>query len=353
MNSEEYWVKRNEKVFLAGEKDALQVATDLQKNYNQAIRNIENEINIFYGKYATTAQLDMNEVKKLLNKSELKSFKEYLDDMIAYSKKAGMTKQYINDLKLLRIKLRVSRLEELKTKMNFEIEKLSHEVDNKVGNMIGKTYEKAYYKTIYNIQKFTALDFSFTELNLKAIEKAISTKYMAENYSQVLWRNKESLKLILNQQIPQGIILGYNPKKVASIASKKLDTNYKSTVRLVRTEYNLILNDAVAKGYKEAGIEKYQLLATLDSRTSDICISMDGQIFELAKSEVGVNYPPFHPNCRTTTIPYFEPDEFDEAGQRIARDEQGRNYYVPGSLTYKEWYEHLQPGPDGTLRYKN
>ena len=36
----------------------------------------------------------------------------------------------------------------------------------------------------------------------------------------------------------------------------------------------------------------------------------------------------------------FEPDEIDEMfddAQRVARDENSELYYVPASMTYKEW----------------
>ena len=349
---EDYWIKRNEKTFLQGEKNALDFSKSLKSNYNEAISKIEDEINIFYGKYATISQLDINEVKKLLNKTELKSFKQYINELMKYGKEHDFPKPYTNQLKLLSLKSRISRLEELKVKMQFQVEKLNNNITSQTKNFLETEYKEGYYKTIFNVQQFLHFSSSFTNLNIKAIEKAVATKYMTENYSQVLWRNKNSLLNILNQQIPQGIILGQNPNKVASIASKKLETNYKSTVRLIRTEYNLILNDASAQGYKECGIDKYQLLATLDSRTSYICQEMDGKIFEVSKKEVGINYPPFHPNCRTTTIPYFEPDEYDIDIERIAKDNKGKNYYVPGNLTYKQWQEGLNMH-NNTLRYKN
>ena len=63
---------------------------------------------------------------------------------------------------------------------------------------------------------------------------------MGGNYSSLLWKNKDNLMNILEQQIPQGIVLGYNPRKLAQLASKKLKTNYNNTVRLIRTEYNFL-----------------------------------------------------------------------------------------------------------------
>jgi ASC-1-like (ASCH) protein len=56
----------------------------------------------------------------------------------------------------------------------------------------------------------------------------------------------------------------------------------------------------------------------------------------MSEWEVGVNAPPFHVNCRTTTIPYFD-DEFSDTGKRAARGEDGKTYYVPADTTYKEW----------------
>lgn len=88
--------------------------------------------------------------------------------------------------------------------------------------------------------------------------------------------------------------------------------------------------------YKESGVvDQYEILATLDGITSDVCREMDGKVFKLSEQEVGVTYPPFHVNCRTTTVPYF--DDEDDVGERIARDEDGQAYYVPGDMTYEQW----------------
>lgn len=349
----EYWTKRNEKLFLDDEKDILQYADKLKKQYTKAARTIEGEIQKFYGKFAIQNRYSMSDLKKLLNRDELKSFKETIKDIEDYAKEHKFDPDYKQQIKILRAKSRISRLDELKTNINFEIEKLYNNVDNSLGDELKQTYEDGYYETIFNQQQYLGFSSTFTGLNTKAIERAITTPYMTENYNAVLWKNKTNLKNILNQQIPQGIILGYNPKKVADIASKKLGTAYSSTVRLVRTEYNLILNDATAQGYKEAGIERYQILATLDSRTSDICRDMDGEIIDLKEKEVGVTYPPFHPNCRTTTIPYFEPDEFDTEIDKYIKDKNGEKHKIEDDLQYEEWKNALKKNKDGTYIYEN
>ena len=53
----------------------------------------------------------------------------------------------------------------------------------------------------------------------------------------------------------------------------------------------------------------------------------------------GVTAPPFHPNCRSVTVPYLD-DEFREIfgeGERAARDENGKTVSVPEDMTYPEW----------------
>ena len=63
----------------------------------------------------------------------------------------------------------------------------------------------------------------------------------------------------------------------------------------------------------------------------------------MSEFEVGVTAPPFHPNCRGCTCPYFD-DEFDSVGERAARGEDGETYYVPADTTYGEWKKSFVDG---------
>lgn len=334
-----YWTDRAEAMFLAGEKDALSVVKLLKSNYEECMNLIQKELYIFYGMYAHDGELSYEEARKLLDKSELKSFKKELKEMINYAKQNNID---TSKLKQLYTRVRVTRLEELRTQIEYELNKLTINNENEVKSFLEDTYEDSYYKSIYNLEKNIGFQVNFSKLNTKLIEKAIKMNFASVNYSSGLWKNKDNLMIILEQSIPQGIILGYNPKKLTTIIDKKLETGYNNTVRLIRTEYNFILNQATANSYRECGINQYQILATLDDRTSEICQSMDLKIFNYNKMEVGINYPPFHPNCRTTTIPYFEPDEIDEEygiGTRLAKNKDGKYIEIPSNISYKEWKE--------------
>ena len=90
------------------------------------------------------------------------------------------------------------------------------------------------------------------------------------------------------------------------------------------------------ESYKRLGVKKYQILGTLDNNTCVDCGSLDEKVFDIRDFEVGATAPPFHPNCRCTTVPYFN-DEFTEAEKRFARDEEGGGVYVDADMTYEDW----------------
>lgn len=95
--------------------------------------------------------------------------------------------------------------------------------------------------------------------------------------------------------------------------------------------------------FNELDVEQYEIVATLDSHTSNICRSLDGKVFSIKDYEAGVTAPPFHVYCRSTTVPYFE-DDFGQPGERAARGEDGKTYYVPDDMSYKEWKEAFVDG---------
>lgn len=99
------------------------------------------------------------------------------------------------------------------------------------------------------------------------------------------------------------------------------------------TESAYFSSQSQKDAFNALDVEKFEIVATLDSSTSEICRELDGKVFDMKNFEPGVTAPPFHPWCRTTTVPYFD-DNFTE---RAARGEDGKTYYVDSRLNYKEW----------------
>jgi len=121
-------------------------------------------------------------------------------------------------------------------------------------------------------------------------------------------------------------------------ASNKMNVSKVNAGRLVMTESAYFSSTTQKECFKELDVERYEIVATLDGHTSDICQEMDGKVFKMSEYEEGVTAPPFHVNCRSCTAPYFD-DEFTKDEQRATRDEDSNTYYVPADMTYKEWNE--------------
>jgi SPP1 gp7 family putative phage head morphogenesis protein len=116
--------------------------------------------------------------------------------------------------------------------------------------------------------------------------------------------------------------------------------------RLIRTESAYVSGQAVGAVYDECGVEEYEFIATLDNRTSQKCAGLDGQIFKKADAEVGVNWPPLHPMCRSSTVSVID-GKVTDGLKRAARDKNGKTVKVPRSMKYQQWVAWQKDGcPD-------
>ena len=358
MNDKEYWNKRAEQRILMGEKTASELLTTMKTVYNNSLKDINKEIEAFYGRYAENNNLTLTEVHKRLDPTQLKSAKEeikrYYDaiDKLARNKDGNvdvnLLRQYKDELRLQSAKAYMSRLEELKLGLKNITVHLGIKESEAYYQTLSKIYSDNYKRTNFDIDKFLGFSTGFESLNYKQLNTAIHQRWLGMNFSDRIWKNKGQLLDQINTTFLQGVAQGHNSKKIALEMAKNMGTSYHNCERLVRTECAHIAGQATLDGYKERGTKKYKYDATLDNRTSEICKSLDGTIHDVKEAQEGINYPPMHPNCRSSTTPYFEPDDidkmFDEA-ERVARDKNDKLYYVPSSMNYKEWQEMTSRKP--------
>ena len=145
----------------------------------------------------------------------------------------------------------------------------------------------------------------------------------------------------LHQELTRTLVQGKAPDEAIRHMEKYVDKSVgnarHAASTLVMTEQAYFHSVSQEEAFKDLDVEEFEVVATLDSHTSEICQEMDEKHFLMSDYEPGVTAPPFHPNCRSVTAPYFE-DNY--GGQRAARDEEtGKTVYVPDNLTYPEWKE--------------
>ena len=337
MKDKKYWQKRAEQV--AGrqfEKTDEYILTIVQE-YEKAMSSIEKDIESFYIRFSENNEITMTEARRLLNTKELKEFNWTVEEYIEKGKENALDQRWMKELENASTKVRVSRLETLQIQMQNQIEILNNSQKEGMKDLLTDIYQDTYYRNIYEVHKGLGIEINFSKLDIQTIEKVINQKWLEGNFSSRVWDNRSKLLTELQTTLVQSFIRGDSIDITASNLSKRMNVSKSRAITLVNTESAYITNKSTIDSYKNSGVVKeYEILSTLDNRTSRICRSMDGKVFKISEMQPGVNAPPFHPNCRTTTIVYFS-DAIDE--ERIARDGEGKNYYVDGNMNYKEWYE--------------
>ncbi|QUH21428.1 minor capsid protein [Alkaliphilus sp. B6464] len=350
MKNKEYWEKRSEQIASKQFKKTDEYVTSMIKEYEKAKLSIQQDIEIFYQRFAIENKVDMSEAKKLLGGRESSEFKMTLEEFTSKAKNNtnGIWEQELNNVSY---KVRVSRLEALQTQIRHQVEMVMNGQLEGMNRLLSDIYEDTYYRNIYEFQKGLGIGVNFAKLDTNTIEKAIAQKWMEGNFSSRVWDNRTKLLTELQTTLVQSLIRGDSIDKTSRLLADRMNVSRSRAATLVNTESAYITNKATMDSYKNSGVVKeYEVLATLDLSTSQICRSMDGNIFKVSEMQPGVNAPPFHPNCRTTTIAYFS-DTIDE--NRIARDSDGNVYYVDGNMNYKEWYEkYVESDPEELLAEK-
>ncbi len=142
--------------------------------------------------------------------------------------------------------------------------------------------------------------------------------------------------------------MGKSPNDSIRELSKRFNASERNAKRLVLTETAAIAPKARDERYKDLYVEKVRVLGTLDLKTCSSCGDMDGKILTSSESKIGITAPPYHPNCRRITTPYF--DDMDKYGERIAKDNEGKTFYVDSGMSYEEWKNAIdnESGP-GTV----
>lgn len=276
----------------------------------------------------------------LLKRQYEKSKRKLRRDIDEFYKELGEDVSPASANQELKDRSGITRKEKLLQQIEDELDQLTTAEEQLLQKTLGGTYRGAYYRSIYEVQHKLGIGVDFALLPTRAVEQAVKTAWSGDNYSTLIWKRRKKLAKAAGEIIQDGVNLGESNDQMASKLAEIMDSSYSRAKRLIRTETAYVYNAASMEGYEEAGIERYQFLATLDMRTSKPCQRLDNQVFFLRDAQVGVNMPPIHPNCRSTTIPYFDDNELRE---RIARGLDGKTYKVPANMDYATWYkEHVE-----------
>lgn len=339
----EYWKKRFEALEAASNTYGQQTFRQIEPAFDKAQAQIQKEIDAWYVRFAKNNNITMQEARRLLNTNELKEFRWDVKEYIKYGRENDLNQAWMKELENASARVHINRLEALKIRTQHAAEvAFGNELDC-IDAMARKVFTEDYYHTIYEVHKGFGIGWEIGQIDERKLETLISKPWAADgkNFSQRIWGQRDQLVSELHTQLTRTCILGKAPGDAIDAIAKKFKTTKSQAGRLVMTEQAYFHSVAQQSAFEDLDVEEFEVVATLDSHTSEICQEMDGKHFPMKDYQPGVTAPPFHVWCRSVTVPWFE-DNY--TGERAARDADGNTYYVPDSMTYKDWKKSMVDG---------
>ena len=334
-----YWQERFELLLDAQFHKSETYLLDLEEQYKIAVDAIEKDIAVWYTRFAKNNEVSLAEAKQLLKGAELAEFHWDVKKYIEYGEKNALDGKWMKQLENASARVHISRLESIKLQTQQTIEELYGNQLEGVDRLMKEVYQGTYYHTAFEVQRGFNVGYSMQSINSKQLQQVISKPWTADGatFSSNIWKAKDDLISALHTELTQSMIRGDAPDKVIKTIAKKFKTSKDRAGRLVMTESAFFASAAQQDAYKELDVERYEIVATLDGKTSDLCGDLDGKVLKMSDYTVGSTAPPFHPWCRTVTVPFFD----DNYGERVARGKDGKVYYIDSKIKFPKWKERF------------
>lgn len=341
MENEKYWIDRANYLMYHRMEDAEQAADEIAMLYQKASKWLIYEAGKIFDKYQNKHGLTEQEARRLMSQMQ-NSFS--IRELRILLEQENKSKEILAQLDTPAYQFRIDRLQQIQNQLDIVMNNVYRQEKAFAGDFFVDFANECYYRQLYEIQHNTSYAFSFAHIDKKQIDKVVSMPWSGKHYSERLWRNQKTLTKAIKEELLIDLVTGRPENEAAKIIANKFNQRVYESRRLIRTESAFVAGELNALAYEECDLKQYKYLATLDLRTSKICRELDGKIFFLKDRQVGKNYPPMHPWCRSTTIAFFSKDELKNLKRRAYNHETGKCELVPASMTYNDWYKKYVKG---------
>mgnify|MGYP002639552328 CR=1 FL=1 len=299
MSSKSYWEKREAeqlKHYITNEKE---FDKEIKRIYQKQLDSIQSEINSFYGKYASKEGITIAEAKKRVSKLDIAAYERKAKQ---YVKEKNFSEKANEEMRIYNATMRINRLELLKANIGLEMIAGHDELDKFMSGILkGRTEEEL--KRQAGILGKTIMN------NAQKADAIVNASFHNAKFSDRIWMYQDLLKNELNSLLQSGMIQGKNPRLLARDLQKKFDVSTSNAERLMRTELARVQTEAQKQSFERNGFEEYTFIA--NSGCCDICQSLNGKHFKVAKMIPGENAAPMHPHCRCSVAAYEDSEEYE------------------------------------------
>ena len=337
MKNSEYWRGRFSLLERSTYKTAQAALREIEALYRQALYQTRKELDSWCARFADDNGVSLIESRRLLSTKELEEFRWDVAKYIETAQKAGLDETWQRQLRNASARVHISRLEAVETQIRQQIEELYAGQETQLTEAVRRAAADAYTGALQEAAKGLDIRFKTVSLDKGQLDALTAKAWTTDDrtFRDRCWTNKNALVQAVHKGLTQGLLRGDSPAQLTDAIAKQFDVDRYKAGRLVYTETAYYSALAEKQGFKDLGVEKVEIIGTLDGSTCSICGQLDGKEIPLAQYEPGVTVPPFHPRCRCTTAPVI-PEDFAD-GLRIARGEDGKKYYVPAGTKWLEW----------------
>ena len=343
--SKKYWEDRAAERMVSYTAKAESTADTLGKAYYATARYLQGEANGILSTFADKFELSIAEAETMLKNAPGKSMFEQIKTALATCTDEQKKQQLETLLSSPAYAHRIGHLNDLDSKISDMCSRLANAEISVDAEHLGDIIQSAYMQTVFDVTKGADYRAAFDLIPESRVKAILSTNWSGQMFSERVWDNTNALADGLKHDMLVGIMAGKSEQHMADDIMNRCGVGAFEARRLVRTETTCVANMAELYGYKELDIDEYEFSACLDSRTSDLCRELDGKVFKRNSAQAGVNLPPMHPFCRSTTLPVLPSEEdldkeLAELGNEIGAD-----------VDFDEWERNLQQGEDGKWWY--
>jgi SPP1 gp7 family putative phage head morphogenesis protein len=323
-------------------------ADQFDKVYQEAKTYLDKEINKIFDKFQRDYGLSQVDARQVLKNMKDKKDLNELRKVLEARPNDPNIQRLLADLDSPAYSFRMKRLERLSDDLDRMRESIYHSEKTGSDAFYSDLMKDSYYKATFDLQQQTGLAYGFSGLPESEIKHLQSFSWVGDGstYSTDIWKNTGKLTSSIKDELLISLMTGRDTRETAQAIAERFNVGQNDARRLVRTESAFFHNQMELLSYEEADIEKYIFVAVLDKRTSRICQEHDNQVYDRDKAVPGVNCPPMHPWCRSTTVGYDEDADYSKLKRRARNPETGKVEYVPADMTYKEWYSKYVDGED-------
>jgi SPP1 gp7 family putative phage head morphogenesis protein len=294
MPKENYWVKRErENIKLEQMKDAT-VTKKLNQIINTALQEIEKEISAFYFRYAAKNELTIAEARKRVSEFDVKSFEK---TAARYVREKDFSPKANRELSTYNTKMRVSRQELLMMYLNAHLVSMANEQEKTFQEYL----EQAGISEVLRQAGILGANMVISTPTLKSI---VGASFYGAKWSSRIWKDMQGLRDELDVIINSAIVRGVHPNRYIKKVRERFDVTSFEAKRLLITETARVQVETQKLSYQAVSDDpeaEYEYVAVMDGKTTKKCKRLNRKKFKVKDMKPGVNAPPMHPFCRSST----------------------------------------------------